>query len=58
MRMSETQDVMRMMVNYIDRQNKYFFNLLEVLADKGVLNTNDLIYIREHGMNEDKKNGT
>lgn len=56
--MSETQDVMRMMVNYIDRQNKYFFNLLEVLADKGVLNTNDLIYIREHGMNEDKKNGT
>jgi hypothetical protein len=31
---------------------------LEVLADKGVLNINDLIYIREHGMNEDKENGT
>lgn len=53
--MSETQDAMRMMVNYIYRQNKYFFNLLEVLADKGVLNTNDLIYIRDHGISEDKE---
>ena len=52
--MSETQDVMKMMVNYIDRQNKYFFNLLEVLADKGTLNYNDLIYIKEHGISEDK----
>lgn len=56
--MSGTQDVMRMMVNYIDRQNKYFFNLLEVLADKGILNNSDLIYIREHGINEDKENDT
>ena len=53
--MSETQDVMRMMVNYIDRNNEYFFNLLEVLADKGILNNNDLIYIREHGISEDKE---
>ena len=56
--MSEKQDVMKMMVNYIDRQNKYFFNLLEVLASKGILNNYDLIYIREHGINEDKENGT
>ena len=51
----ETQDVMRMMVNYIDMQNKYFFNLLEVLGDKKILNTNDLIYIREHGTSENKE---
>lgn len=53
--MSETQDVMRMMVNYIYGHNKYFFNLLEVLADKGILNDNDIIYIREHGISEDKE---
>ena len=53
--MSETQDVMRMMVEYIDRQNKYLFNLLEVLADKEILNNNDLIYIRDHGISEDKE---
>lgn len=53
--MSETQDVMRMMVEYIDRHNKYLFNLLEVLADKGILNDNDLIYIRKHGISEDKE---
>lgn len=52
--MNETQDALKMMANYIDTHNKYLFNLLEILVDRGILNSSDLIFIRHHGISEDK----
>ena len=46
------QDIMKMLTEYTYNHNKYFFNLLDVLVDKGILNSNDIIYIREHGTSE------
>ena len=36
------------LLNEIQKQNTYFFNLLEVLGKKHIINQADLEYIRNH----------
>lgn len=46
-RMSD--EILNKMLEINKNQSRWFFNLLDVLVQKGILNLNDLDYIRHHG---------
>lgn len=45
-------EVFLAVLSEIQKQNTYFFNLLDVLVEKHILNRADLDYIRNHKDNE------
>ena len=42
-------EILNEMLEINKNQSRVFFNLLDVLVQKGILNLNDLDYIRHHG---------
>lgn len=49
--------VLAKLTDKLERNDNHFFNLLEVLLQKGMLNQKDLEYIRYHNVKcEDAKN--
>lgn len=50
--MTNETEIFLSLLNEIQKQNTYFFNLLEVLDKKHIINQTDLEYIRNHTDNE------
>ena len=45
---NEEKEILMGLLNLAEERNAYFFNLLEVLVSKRILNQEDLHYIRYH----------
>lgn len=46
--MTNETEIYLSLLNEIQKQNTYFFNLLEVLTKRHIINQADLEYIRNH----------
>ena len=53
--MTNETEIFLSLLNEIQKQNTYFFNLLEVLSKKHIINQVDLEYLRNHGISEVKE---
>lgn len=45
---NEEKEILMDLLNLAEKRNDYFFNLLDVLVSKRILNQEDLQYIRYH----------